>query len=122
VLVLPTHRKHEGVIRAGAADRRSHDGTIFARAADLYIGVVCVQRQTDECTLPLDQVRAIAVAASVPSYCLLVALTTSIILFTSLVYLIYLLANLESNALEKKAQAQYQNKLRFIIIYYNLYF
>jgi len=31
---------------------------------DLYIGVVCVQRQTDECTLPLDQVRAIAVAAS----------------------------------------------------------
>ena len=64
MLVLPTHRKHEGVIRAGAADRRSHDGTIFARAADLYIGVVCVQRQTDECTLPLDQVRAIAVAAS----------------------------------------------------------
>ena len=90
--------------------RRSHEGTIFAGAADPCIGVACVQRLTDEH------------AASVPSYCLLVALTTSIILFTSLVYLIYLLANLESNALEKKAQAQYQNKLRFIIIYYNLYF
>ena len=102
--------------------RRSHEGTIFAGAADPCIGVACVQRQTDEHALPLDQVRAIAVAASVPSYCLLVALTTSILLFTSLVYLIYLLAKLESNALEKKAQAQYQKKLRFIIIYYNLYF
>jgi len=89
--------------------RRSHEGTIFAGAADPCIGVACVQRQTDEHALPLDQVRAIAVAASVPSYCLLVALTTSIILFTSLVYLIYLLANLESNALEKKTQHYYTN-------------
>jgi len=37
--------------------RRSHEGTIFAGAADPCIGVACVQRQTDEHALPLDQVK-----------------------------------------------------------------